>query len=131
MVLPTIQREDGAKGVPGQSVTLSQFPALSAPKRALVLTLAPSEVSNDRDDTFQHAPLTFHLLRKVEDETFLSLFGINANIRSVTVALARRVNTDKVCRLVIEPRATRGLLYEFKVDNHRPGASVLNQSLYV
>lgn len=56
MVLPTMQREDGAKGVAGQSVTLSQFPALSKLKRALVLTLAPSEVSNDRH-TFQHPAL--------------------------------------------------------------------------
>lgn len=111
MVLPTIQREDGAKGVPGQSVTLSQFPALSAPKRALVLTLAPSEVSNDRDDTFQRAPLTFHLLRKAGDKTFPSLLSINANIWSLTVVLASTVNTDNLRRLVMERRATRCLLY--------------------
>lgn len=60
MVLPTIQRDDSAKGLPGQSVTLSQFCALSTLKRALMLTLAPSEVSNDWDDTFQHLLRSSH-----------------------------------------------------------------------
>lgn len=60
VALPTIQRDDSAKGLPGQSVTLSQFRAWSTLKGALMLTLAPSEVSNDWDDTFHHLLRSSH-----------------------------------------------------------------------
>lgn len=57
-----MQCDDSAKGLPGQSVTLSRFRASSTPKPPLMLTLAHSKVSNARDDTLRHLLRSSHFL---------------------------------------------------------------------
>lgn len=52
---------DIAKGLPGQSVTLSQFCVLSTPKLALMLTVTCSKEPNSQDDMLQHLQCPSHL----------------------------------------------------------------------
>lgn len=90
VALPTIPREGSAKGLPGQSVTLSQFRPWSALKGALVLTLAPLEVSNGWDGTFQPLLRASHL---PASSTLPSLLSSHAT-GSVRVAPVGRVKID-------------------------------------
>lgn len=97
VALPTIQREGSAKGLAGQSVTLSQFRASSTLKGALVLTLAPFEVSNGWDGTFQHLLCSSHFSSSSTLPSFLSIHATGSHTECESRSGRRGKNRRNVC----------------------------------
>lgn len=95
--LPTIQREGSAKGLAGQSVTLSQFRASSTLKGALVLTLAPFEVSNGWDGTFQHLLCSSHFSSSSTLSSFLSIHATGSHTECESRSGWKGKNRRNVC----------------------------------